>query len=101
MDAAGGSAGGSAQAMEHGARGLSSKALQIDKGEHELARPSDLLGKVGIRSLLVILGYVLIGYAFYGLRYGWTFIDCFYFAMTTVTTVRRIACSHIKIFLHR
>ena len=84
MDAAGGSS-----------RGLSSEALHINKGRHELAKPSDLLGKVGTRSLMVILGYVLIGYLFYGLRYGWTFIDCFYFAMTTVTTVRRI-CTTAK-----
>jgi hypothetical protein len=37
--------------------------------------------------IFVIVSFVFIGYAFFGHFYGWTFIDCFYFAMVTVTTV--------------
>jgi hypothetical protein len=37
--------------------------------------------------LLEIALYVLGGWLFFGFRYGWTFIDCYYFAMVTVSTV--------------
>jgi hypothetical protein len=40
-----------------------------------------------LRSLCTVLGFIFTGWAFFGTKYKWTLIDCFYFAMVTVTTV--------------
>jgi potassium channel subfamily K len=40
-----------------------------------------------IKCTLMVFGYVLFGYIWFNHSYGWTFTDCFYFAMVTVTTV--------------
>jgi hypothetical protein len=49
-------------------------------------------GKIGpgaavLMCIVSITVYAVIGWIFFNHFYGWTFVDCFYFAMVTITTV--------------
>jgi hypothetical protein len=72
-----------AQAMRH-TKEYSKNPLALDK-KH--VNHSEKMWKVLLYCFAVCLGYILLGYCFFGLKYGWSFIDCLYFAMVTVTTV--------------
>ena len=45
------------------------------------------------RCLLVVLMFILSGYAFFSRFYNWTFIDSLYFAMVTGTAEMLIYCT--------
>jgi hypothetical protein len=64
-----------------GKHGLEVKLMAEIKGAKDKSVVFALLKSLGI-----IFGFVGIGYAFFR-NSGWTFVDCFYFAMVTVTTV--------------
>jgi hypothetical protein len=45
------------------------------------------VGGIMLKCVLMIFGYITFGWLWFKSRYGWTYTDCFYFAMVTVTTV--------------
>jgi hypothetical protein len=67
--------------MLRGKHGLEVKLKAEIKGAKDKSVVFALLKSPGI-----IFGFVGIGYAFFR-NSGWTFVDCFYFAIVTVTTV--------------
>jgi potassium channel subfamily K len=55
----------------------------------EEARHTNTESTVGavVKCLVAIFVYATVGWIFFNHHYGWTFVDCLYFAMVTVTTV--------------
>ena len=50
-----------------------------------------------IKSIVMVLGYVIFGWMWFRKKYDWTFTDCFYFAMVTVTTGKRRCLYHYHV----
>jgi hypothetical protein len=88
------------QNTEYGASSHPNISYATGSGIRELrgAEADKVLAKVGhvkkvrgrevvAKCFLIILIYTMIGWASFSPIFGWTFIDSFYFAMVTVTTV--------------
>ena len=58
----------------------------LEMAEQEGRKPKSVCRAIA-RSGFVVFGFIFCGWCFFGYKYGWTFIDCCYFAMVTVTTV--------------
>jgi potassium channel subfamily K len=54
-----------------------------------------------IKCLLMIFGYITFGWLWFNSQYDWSFTDCFYFAMVTVTTVGYGDLTPADLFWHQ
>jgi hypothetical protein len=63
------------------------EAIRVMKDVEARKKYPKTLSKQLLQSIVEIALYTIGGWLFFGARYGWTFIDCYYFAMVTVTTV--------------
>jgi hypothetical protein len=54
----------------------------LEDADLEGKRPKSISRAI-LRSAFIVFSFVFGGWCFFGYKYGWTFIDCFYFAMVS------------------